>query len=71
MAPPPFAPSAPRSWATSTSRVAPNSWQLAEQVGHGSAYRLEWLLNEAQWDADVLRGPVHSPFSGQAGMVVG
>ena len=21
-----------------------NSWQLAEHVGHGSAYRLEWLL---------------------------
>ena len=32
-----------------------NSWQLAEQVGHGSAYRLEWLLGGAKWDADVLR----------------
>ena len=30
-----------------------NSWQLAEHVGHGSAYRLEWLLNGAKWDADA------------------
>ena len=35
-----------------------NSWQLAEQVGHGSAYRLEWLLNGAKWDADALRDQV-------------
>ena len=35
-----------------------NSWQLAEHVGHGSAYRLEWLLNGAKWDADVLRDRV-------------
>jgi hypothetical protein len=25
-----------------------NSWQLAEHAGHGSAYRLEWLLNGAK-----------------------
>src|SRR3954466_5471115 len=31
-----------------------NSWQLAEHVGHGSAYRLEWLLNGAKWDAEGL-----------------
>ena len=35
-----------------------NSWQLAEHVGHGSAYRLEWLLNGAKWDADALRDRV-------------
>ena len=35
-----------------------NSWQLAEHVGHGSAYRLEWLLNGANWDADALRDRV-------------
>ena len=35
-----------------------NSWQLAEHVGHGSAYRLEWLLGGAKWDADVLRDRV-------------
>ena len=35
-----------------------NSWQLAEHVGHGSAYRLEWLLNGAKWDADILRDRV-------------
>ena len=35
-----------------------NSWQLAEHVGHGSAYRLEWLLGGAKWDADALRDRV-------------
>ena len=35
-----------------------NSWQLAEHVGHGSAYRLEWLLNGAKRDADALRDRV-------------
>jgi len=25
-----------------------NSWRLAEHAGHGSAYRLEWLLNGAK-----------------------
>ena len=35
-----------------------NSWQLTEQVGHGSAYRLEWLLGGAKWDADALRDRV-------------
>jgi DDE superfamily endonuclease len=35
-----------------------NSWQVAEHVGHGSAYRLEWLLNGAKWDADALRDRV-------------
>ena len=35
-----------------------NSWQVAEHVGHGSAYRLEWLLGGAKWDADVLRDRV-------------
>jgi SRSO17 transposase len=35
-----------------------NSWQLAEHAGHGSAYRLEWLLNGAKWDADALRDRV-------------
>ena len=35
-----------------------NSWQLAEHVGHGSAYRLEWLLGGAKWDADILRDRV-------------
>ncbi|WSA27262.1 hypothetical protein OG884_04410 [Streptosporangium sp. NBC_01755] len=28
-----------------------NSWQLADHVGHGTAYRIEWLLNGAKWDA--------------------
>jgi len=31
-----------------------NSWQLAEHVGHGSAYRLEGLLGGAKWDAEGL-----------------
>jgi hypothetical protein len=35
-----------------------NSWQLAEHVEHGSAYRLEWLLGGAKWDADALRDRV-------------
>ena len=35
-----------------------NSWQLAEHVGHGSAHRLEWLLNGEKWDADALRDRV-------------
>ena len=35
-----------------------NSWQLAEHVGHGSACRLEWLLDGAKWDADALRDRV-------------
>ena len=29
-----------------------------EHVGHGSAYRLEWLLGGAKWDADALRDRV-------------
>jgi SRSO17 transposase len=37
-----------------------NSWQLAEHVGHRSAYRLEWLLNGAKWDADALRDQVRA-----------
>jgi hypothetical protein len=37
---------------------ARGSWQLAEHVGHGSAYRLEWLLNGAKWHADALRDRV-------------
>jgi SRSO17 transposase len=35
-----------------------NSWQLADHVGHGTAYRIEWLLNGAKWDADALRDRV-------------
>jgi SRSO17 transposase len=35
-----------------------NSWQLAEHVGHGSAHRLEWLLNGEKWHADALRDRV-------------
>lgn len=37
-----------------------NSWQLAEHVGHRKAYRLEWLLNGAKWDADALRDQVRA-----------
>jgi SRSO17 transposase len=37
-----------------------NSWQLAEHVGHKKAYRLEWLLNGAKWDADALRDQVRA-----------
>jgi SRSO17 transposase len=37
-----------------------NSWQLAEHVGHRTAYRLEWLLNGAKWDADALRDQVRA-----------
>jgi SRSO17 transposase len=35
-----------------------NSWQLADHVGHERAYRFEWLLGRAKWDADVLRDRV-------------
>jgi SRSO17 transposase len=35
-----------------------NSWQLADHLGHKSAHALEWLLNGAKWDADVLRDEV-------------
>ncbi|MFG1970012.1 IS701 family transposase [Nonomuraea fuscirosea] len=37
-----------------------NSWQLADHVGHRKAYRLEWLLNGAKWDADALRDEVRA-----------
>lgn len=37
-----------------------NSWQLADHVGHKNAYRFEWLLNGAKWDADRLREEVRS-----------
>ncbi|MBB4937098.1 SRSO17 transposase [Streptosporangium album] len=37
-----------------------NSWQLADHVGHRKAYRLEWLLNGAKWDADTLRDEVRT-----------
>ncbi|WP_220448456.1 IS701 family transposase [Nonomuraea diastatica] len=37
-----------------------NSWQLADHVGHKNAYRFEWLLNGAKWDADRLRDEVRS-----------
>jgi SRSO17 transposase len=37
-----------------------NSWQLADHVGHQNAYRFEWLLNGAKWDADRLRDEVRS-----------
>src|SRR5512133_2019009 len=48
----------PEPRATLADLVRKNSWQLAEYVGHGSAYRLEWLLGGAKWDADVLRDRV-------------
>ncbi|GAA0408989.1 hypothetical protein Acor_75360 [Acrocarpospora corrugata] len=35
-----------------------NSWQLADHVGYKNAYRFEWLLNGAKWDADALRAEV-------------
>ncbi|WP_245878077.1 IS701 family transposase [Streptosporangium subroseum] len=37
-----------------------NSWQLADHVGHRTAYRFEWLLNGAKWDADALRDEIRS-----------
>ncbi|MEO3830382.1 IS701 family transposase [Actinomadura sp. B10D3] len=37
-----------------------NSWQLADHVGHRNAYRFEWLLGDAKWDADVLRDQVRA-----------
>ncbi len=43
------------------------SWQLAEHVEHGSAYRLEWLLNGAKWDADALRDRVRDYVVGTLG----
>jgi hypothetical protein len=30
-------------------------WQLAEQAGHHSPHRMQSLLAEAKWDADVVR----------------
>ena len=30
-------------------------WQLAEQAGHRSPYRMQSLLAEAVWDADAVR----------------
>jgi len=35
-----------------------NSWQLADHLGHRNPGRLEWLLNGAAWDDDVLRDRV-------------
>lgn len=35
-----------------------NSWQLADHIGHKNAYRFEWLLNGAKWDAGALRDEV-------------
>lgn len=35
-----------------------NSWQLADHVGHRSAYRFERLLGGAKWDTDALRDQV-------------
>lgn len=32
-----------------------NGWQLAEQAGHATPYRLQRLLGEAKWDADDMR----------------
>jgi SRSO17 transposase len=37
-----------------------NSWQLADHVGHKNAYRFEWLLSGAKWDADALRDEVRA-----------
>lgn len=37
-----------------------NSWQLADHLGHRTAYRLEWLLDGAKWDADALRDQVRA-----------
>ena len=32
-----------------------NGWQLAEQAGHATPYRLQGLLGRAVWDADDMR----------------
>ncbi|HET6704321.1 IS701 family transposase [Amycolatopsis sp.] len=37
-----------------------NSWQLADHMGHKNAYRFEWLLNGAKWDADLLRDEIRA-----------
>jgi SRSO17 transposase len=34
-------------------------WQLAEQAGHRSPYRMQSLLAEAVWDADAVRDDLH------------
>jgi hypothetical protein len=33
-----------------------NSWQLADHVGHGTAYRLEWLLVMAMLEEELAAG---------------
>lgn len=35
-----------------------NAWQLADHLGHVNPGRIEWLLNGAAWNADVLRDRV-------------
>lgn len=37
-----------------------NSWQLADHIGHATAYRFEHLLDRAKWDADALRNEIRS-----------
>lgn len=37
-----------------------NSRQLADHIGHATAYRFEHLLGRAKWDADALRNEVRS-----------
>ena len=35
-----------------------NGWTLSEWAGHGTADRMQWLLNGSVWDADQLRDEV-------------
>lgn len=37
-----------------------NGWQMAEQVGHNSPYRLQHLLGRAAWNADSVCNEVRS-----------
>ena len=32
-----------------------NAWQVAEQIGDGAPYGLEYLLGRSEWDPDVVR----------------
>lgn len=44
-----------------------NSWQLAEQLGHATPYRVQHLLDRAVWDADAVRDDLQAYVSEQLG----
>jgi len=37
-----------------------NGWQLAEEAGLPTPYTMQFLLNRARWDSDVVREQLHA-----------